>query len=39
MGAAARERVVSHFSIEKEVSAHQQLYLDVMARKGLFRGR
>lgn len=38
MGAAARERVVSHFSIEKEVSAHQQLYLDVMARKGLFRG-
>lgn len=39
MGAAARERVVSHFSIEKEVSAHQQLYLDVMARKGLFRSR
>jgi len=38
MGAAARERVVSHFSIEKEVSAHQQLYLDVMACKGLFRG-
>ncbi len=36
MGAAARKRVVEHFSIEKEVAAHQQLYLDVMARKGRF---
>jgi len=36
MGAAARKRVVEHFSIEKEVASHEQLYLDVMSRKGLF---
>jgi len=36
LGVAARKRVVEHFSIEKEVAAHEQLYLDVMSRKGLF---
>jgi len=32
LGAAARQRVEDHFSIEREVAAHEQLYLEVIGR-------
>ena len=33
MGKAARKRVETSFSIEREVTAHEQLYLELMGRK------
>lgn len=33
MGKAARKRVETTFSIEREVSAHEQLYLELMGKK------
>ena len=34
MGKAARIRIEEHFSIEKEVAAHEKLYEEILARKG-----
>lgn len=34
IGQSARKRVVDHFSIEREVQAHEQLYLDLITGKG-----
>lgn len=34
IGKAARIRIEEHFSIEKEVAAHEKLYEEILARKG-----
>jgi len=33
MGSAARKRVEKSFSIEREVAAHEKLYLELMGEK------
>lgn len=39
IGKAARQRVEAHFTIEREVAAHEQLYQELMARKGYLRAK
>jgi len=34
LGAAARKRIVEHYTIEKEVLAHEKLYMEILSKRG-----